>query len=118
VRDPQVFQLLDVACDMFNNHLIDLKAILKSQEANDDATETLEGQWPPSGGGSHRHIVARLQAWPRPRRARAIVNLLRDEFGWGSPAPTVARWCGPNPMTYGMRRLGPSESSGGVVADA
>ncbi len=38
VRDPQVFQLLDVARDIFNNHLIDLQAMLKSQ-AGDDGTE-------------------------------------------------------------------------------
>jgi ArsR family transcriptional regulator len=39
VRDPQVFQLLDVARDIFNNHLIDLQAMLESQ-AQDDGTET------------------------------------------------------------------------------
>jgi hypothetical protein len=38
VRDPQVFQLLDVARDIFNNHLIDLQAMLESQ-ARDDGTE-------------------------------------------------------------------------------
>jgi DNA-binding transcriptional ArsR family regulator len=39
VRDPQIFQLLDVARDIFNNHLIDLQAMLDSQ-TQDDATET------------------------------------------------------------------------------
>jgi ArsR family transcriptional regulator len=29
VRDPQVFQLLDVARQIFNNHLIDLQAMLE-----------------------------------------------------------------------------------------
>jgi ArsR family transcriptional regulator len=31
VRDPQVFQLLDVARQIFNNHLIDLQAMLETQ---------------------------------------------------------------------------------------
>ena len=31
VRDPQIFQLLDVARDIFNNHLIDLQAMLETQ---------------------------------------------------------------------------------------
>ena len=43
VRDPQVFQLLDVARDIFNNHLIDLQAMLESQEANDHVIETPRG---------------------------------------------------------------------------
>ena len=43
VRDPQIFQLLDVARDIFNNHLIDLQAMLESQEANDDVIETPRG---------------------------------------------------------------------------
>jgi len=46
VRDPQVIQLLDVARDIFNNHLIDLQAMLESQEVNDDVIET------PSGNGA------------------------------------------------------------------
>ncbi len=33
VRDPQVFQLLDVARDIFNNHLIDLQAMFEAEEA-------------------------------------------------------------------------------------
>jgi ArsR family transcriptional regulator len=37
VRDPQIFQLLDVARDIFNNHLIDLQAILGSQAQDDGA---------------------------------------------------------------------------------
>jgi len=43
VRDPQIFQLLDVAREIFNNHLIDLQAMLESQEANDDVIETPRG---------------------------------------------------------------------------
>ena len=35
VRDPQIFQLLDVARDIFNNHLIDLQAMLDSQTQED-----------------------------------------------------------------------------------
>ena len=31
VRDPQVFQLLDVAREIFNNHLIDLQAMLATE---------------------------------------------------------------------------------------
>jgi DNA-binding transcriptional ArsR family regulator len=31
VRDPQVIQLLDVARDIFNNHLIDLQSMLDEQ---------------------------------------------------------------------------------------
>jgi ArsR family transcriptional regulator len=30
VRDPQIFQLLDVAREIFNNHLIDLQAMLET----------------------------------------------------------------------------------------
>ena len=37
VRDPQVFQLLDVAREIFNNHLIDLQAMLE-REGRDDGT--------------------------------------------------------------------------------
>ena len=59
VRDPQVFQLLDVARDNFDNHLIDLRAVLKNQEASDAVTETPRGNgvrlgeevtatWPPN----------------------------------------------------------------------
>lgn len=43
VRDPQVFQLLDVARDIFNNHLIDLQAMLENSGASDDVTETSRG---------------------------------------------------------------------------
>lgn len=32
VRDAQIFQLLDVAREIFNNHLIDLQAMLESQD--------------------------------------------------------------------------------------
>jgi len=32
VRDAQVFQLMDVAREIFNNHLIDLQAMLESQD--------------------------------------------------------------------------------------
>ncbi len=39
VRDPQIFQLLDVARDIFNNHLIDLQAMLDSQ-TQDEGIET------------------------------------------------------------------------------
>jgi ArsR family transcriptional regulator len=31
VRDPQIFQLLDVAREIFNNHLIDLQAMLETE---------------------------------------------------------------------------------------
>ena len=40
VRDPQIFQLLDVAREIFNNHLIDLQAMLETaayQEVADRA---------------------------------------------------------------------------------
>jgi ArsR family transcriptional regulator len=37
VRDPQVFQLLDVARQIFNNHLIDLQAMLETQTPSDMA---------------------------------------------------------------------------------
>jgi DNA-binding transcriptional ArsR family regulator len=39
VRDPQIFQLLDVAREIFNNHLIDLQAMLAMQAT---AEETIE----------------------------------------------------------------------------
>lgn len=38
VRDPQVFQLLDVAREIFNNHLIDLQAMLQTQTRADIAS--------------------------------------------------------------------------------
>jgi ArsR family transcriptional regulator len=37
VRDPQVFVLLDVARDIFNNHLVDLQAMLEQQRLEDEA---------------------------------------------------------------------------------
>jgi len=39
VRDPQIFQLLDVARDIFNNHLIDLQAMLETHTRDDDAAD-------------------------------------------------------------------------------
>jgi DNA-binding transcriptional ArsR family regulator len=39
VRDPQIFQLLDVARDIFNNHLIDLQAMLETQTRDDDVAD-------------------------------------------------------------------------------
>ena len=39
VRDPQIFQLLDVARDIFNNHLIDLQAMLETQTRDDDPAD-------------------------------------------------------------------------------
>jgi ArsR family transcriptional regulator len=38
VRDPRVFQLLDVARDIFNSHLIDLQAMLEQQNVEDRAS--------------------------------------------------------------------------------
>jgi DNA-binding transcriptional ArsR family regulator len=35
VRDPQIFQLLDVAREIFNNHLIDLQSMLETQTLAD-----------------------------------------------------------------------------------
>jgi DNA-binding transcriptional ArsR family regulator len=35
VRDPQIFQLLDVAREIFNNHLIDLQSMLETQPLAD-----------------------------------------------------------------------------------
>lgn len=32
VRDPMIFQLLDVACNIFNNHLISIRTILDGME--------------------------------------------------------------------------------------
>ncbi len=34
VRDPQVFQLLDVAREIFNNQLIDLQAMIAAEDAS------------------------------------------------------------------------------------
>jgi ArsR family transcriptional regulator len=42
VRDPQVFQLLDVARDIFNNHLIDLQSMLEPA-GRDDSAEPADG---------------------------------------------------------------------------
>jgi ArsR family transcriptional regulator len=35
VRDPQIFELLDVAREIFNNHLIDLQAMLQTDAIQD-----------------------------------------------------------------------------------
>ena len=44
VRDPQVLTLLDVAREIFNNHLIDLQAMLDQQRIEDETTApTAEG---------------------------------------------------------------------------
>lgn len=37
VRDPQIFQLLDVARGIFNNQLIGLQAMIKGQDQEDKA---------------------------------------------------------------------------------
>jgi ArsR family transcriptional regulator len=44
VRDPQVFQLLDVARDIFNNHLIDLQAMLATQDRGEVAAVAVDGR--------------------------------------------------------------------------
>lgn len=38
VRDPQVLTLLDVAREIFNNHLIDLQTMLEQQRIEDETT--------------------------------------------------------------------------------
>ncbi len=43
VRDPQIFQLLDVARAIFNNHLIDLQAMLETQARDEKATDAADG---------------------------------------------------------------------------
>jgi ArsR family transcriptional regulator len=42
VRDPQIFELLDVAREIFNNHLIDLQAMLET-EADQDVAGDVDG---------------------------------------------------------------------------
>ena len=37
VRDPQIFVLLDVAREIFNNQLIDLQSMLEQQKLEDEA---------------------------------------------------------------------------------
>jgi hypothetical protein len=39
VRDPQLFQLLDVAREIFNNHLIDLQAMLETESYQETADQ-------------------------------------------------------------------------------
>jgi DNA-binding transcriptional ArsR family regulator len=43
VRDPQIFQLLDVAREIFNNHLIDLQAMLET-ESDQEAADRVDGR--------------------------------------------------------------------------
>lgn len=43
VRDPQIFQLLDVAREIFNNHLIDLQAMLET-ESYQEAADQVDGR--------------------------------------------------------------------------
>ncbi len=40
VRDPQIFQLLDVARDIFNNHLIDLQSMFETQARADEEVDS------------------------------------------------------------------------------
>ena len=42
VRDPQIFQLLDIARQIFNNHLIDLQAMLETQ-AHEEVADQVDG---------------------------------------------------------------------------
>jgi ArsR family transcriptional regulator len=46
VRDPQVFQLLDVARAIFNNHLIDLQAMLETQTPAEVIVVAVDGGGP------------------------------------------------------------------------
>ena len=39
VRDPQIFQLLDVARDIFNNHLIDLQSMFATEARADEEVD-------------------------------------------------------------------------------
>ena len=43
VRDPQIFQLLDVARGIFNNHLIDLQAMLETPAPDERAADAADG---------------------------------------------------------------------------
>ena len=44
VRDPQIFQLLDVARDIFNNHLIDLQSMFEIQARADEQVDGRTGR--------------------------------------------------------------------------
>jgi len=44
VRDPQIFQLLDVARDIFNNHLIDLQSMFETQARADEEVDGRAGR--------------------------------------------------------------------------
>ncbi len=44
VRDPQIFQLLDVARDIFNNHLIDLQSMFETQARADEEVDGRTGR--------------------------------------------------------------------------
>jgi DNA-binding transcriptional ArsR family regulator len=52
VRDPHVFVLLDVAREIFNNHLIDLQAMLEQQRVEDEALLVLTGENSPPPPGA------------------------------------------------------------------
>jgi ArsR family transcriptional regulator len=41
VRDPALFRLLDVAREIFHNHLIDLQSLVSANERNDETTGRL-----------------------------------------------------------------------------
>jgi ArsR family transcriptional regulator len=58
VRDPQVFALLDVAREIFNNHLIDLQAMLEQQHLDEGAL-----------GATGARSAPLLPAQPAPARA-------------------------------------------------
>lgn len=44
VAEPQVFLLLDIARDIFSNHLTDLQALADGEDAEDIATRTVRGE--------------------------------------------------------------------------
>ena len=57
VRDPQVFQLLDVARQIFNNHLIDLQAMLEVEpKCREDGG--VQGAMPADRRAGHKGVAA------------------------------------------------------------
>jgi DNA-binding transcriptional ArsR family regulator len=87
VRDPQIFQLLDVARAIFNNHLIDLQSMLDAPASNGREPELTNG-----------HELARVRTSPSST----------SQFGRASTRSTAG--LDKRPGARGIARPGPRAS--------
>jgi DNA-binding transcriptional ArsR family regulator len=73
VRDPQIFQLLDVAREIFNNHLIDLQSMLETQPLADSEQQG-NGKLADQGDGVSATHLHRKVRKPSPVSVRRSTN--------------------------------------------